>query len=427
MSLFNFHINAVEGTIIFILALLAIASFALGSLDLKKYLGEKVDVKEITQKLGRSILIKTVAFIVFASAAVVTTGLTAGNGNGGGIALSIIGSLLFFVSLSLFLLAFVLHFYKFKPADFYSKKSFIVVVVTLITTIITLFMMLDGLVYLDVITFPLMNKIYFNRETGQGIAFYALFILAGALLSYFISDHEMYKKYKRHGLLENVFYIAFPAGIVGARIWYVIGDWHRFAADPIKMFYIWEGGLAIMGGALLGIIAGVLYVKFKRKEISLLFAVDMIVPTIILAQAIGRWGNFFNQEVYGASLTNMNAFFFLPEFIKANMFIGGSFRVPLFFIESMSNILGFFVIRYGVGEALKRYKQPLDMAFSYAIWYGLTRVILEPLRDPSFNMGTGGEWSYIWGYVFAAVGVLAIVVNHVVRFYINKKKSITVD
>lgn len=422
MFLFNFHTNAVEGTIIFILALLAIASFALGSLDLKKYLGEKVDVKEITQKLGRSILIKTVAFIVFASAAVVTTGLTAGNGNGGGIALSIIGSLLFFVSLSLFLLAFVLHFYKFKAADFYSKKSFIVVIVTLITTIITLFMMLDGLVYLDVITFPLMKKIYFNRETDQGIAFYALFILAGALLSYFISDHEMYKKYKRHGLLENVFYIAFPAGIVGARIWYVIGEWHDFAADPIKMFIIWEGGLAIMGGALLGIIAGVLYVKFKRKEISLLFAVDMIVPTIILAQAIGRWGNFFNQEVYGAAIPNMNAYFFLPEFVKRNMFILGEYRVPLFFIESISNIAGYFVMRYAVGVGLKKWKLPLDMAFTYAIWYGLTRTILEPLRDPSYNMGQDGSWSYIWGIIFAAAGVLAIIINHVIH-HLNKSKQ----
>ena len=67
-----------------------------------------------------------------------------------------------------------------------------------------------------------------------------------------------------------------------------------------------------MGGALLGIIVGVLYVKFKRKEINIIWAVDVIIPTILLAQAVGRWGNFFNQEVYGVALSDMKAFLFPP-------------------------------------------------------------------------------------------------------------------
>ncbi len=427
MSLITLQLGALPATFIAFFALLTVGGMMLAGYGVKNYIKEEVNVQDFNKEKNRAMLYGLITTFVAFIAMMLTIALTLGNGNGGGLAMSLIGSLLFGLSILTFVFSFVIHYYKLNPLKIKQKLSFLIVVFSGILSFITLFIMLDGLVYLDIITFPLMNKIYIDRASNRGVAFYALFILAGALLSLFLSDHEMYKRYKRHGLLENVFYVAFPAGIVGARIWFVIGDWYRFANDPIRMFYIWEGGLAIMGGALLGIIVGVLFVKFKRKELDLLFTIDMVVPTILLAQAVGRWGNFFNQEVYGASLTNMNAFFFLPEFIKANMFIGGSFRVPLFFIESMSNILGFFVIRYGVGEALKRYKQPLDMAFSYAIWYGLTRVILEPLRDPSFNMGTGGEWSYIWGYVFAAVGVLAIVVNHVVRFYINKKKSITVD
>ena len=108
------------------------------------------------------------------------------------------------------------------------------------------------------------------------------------------------------------------------------------------------------------------------------------------------------------------------------MFIAGSYRVPLFFIEFLINIAGYFVIRYGIGVGLKKYKQPLDMAIFYAVWYGLTRVVPEPLRDPSFNMGTGGEWSYIWGYVFAAAGLLAIVGNHL-RPLLHKRKKQAVE
>jgi phosphatidylglycerol:prolipoprotein diacylglycerol transferase len=218
--------------------------------------------------------------------------------------------------------------------------------------------------------------------------------------------------------------VAFPAGIIGARIWYVIGEWHTFKDDLIRIFYIWEGGLAIMGGALLGIIVGVLFVKFKRKEISLLYTVDVVIPTILLAQAIGRWGNFFNQEVYGFKLANMDGYFFLPEFIKRNMFIEGSYRVPLFFFEGVVNVLGFFVLRYGIGEGLKKWKLPLDIAFGYATWYGLTRVVMEPLRDPLYNMGQNGSWSYIWGIVFAVAGILAIVINHLIHHFAKNKKVV---
>lgn len=424
MRLTHFMITSLQGTFLFLFALIAIAAFVLAVFDLKKYLNGNVDVKDIWGKAGKNILAKGVIFVLSSLATMLTLAMASGNGSMGGLVLVVIGGLVFFMSIATFLLSFVVHFYKFKPVNYLVRKSFLVVIFSGIIALITIFLLLDGFVYLDIITFPLMNKIYFNKANDTGIAFYALFILAGALVSYFLSDHEIYKKYKRHGLLENVFYVAFPAGIIGARIWYVIGEWHTFKDDLIRIFYIWEGGLAIMGGALLGIIVGVLFVKFKRKEISLLYTVDVVIPTILLAQAIGRWGNFFNQEVYGFKLANMDGYFFLPEFIKRNMFIEGSYRVPLFFIEGVVNVLGFFVLRYGIGEGLKKWKLPLDIAFGYATWYGLTRVVMEPLRDPLYNMGQNGSWSYIWGIVFAVAGILAIVINHLIHHFAKNKKVV---
>lgn len=424
MRLTHFMITSLQGTFLFLFALIAIAAFVLAVFDLKKYLNGNVDVKDIWGKAGKNILAKGVIFVLSSLATMLTLAMASGNGSMGGLVLVIIGGLVFFMSIATFLLSFVVHFYKFKPVNYLVRKSFLVVIFSGIIALITIFLLLDGFVYLDIITFPLMNKIYFNKANDTGIAFYALFILAGALVSYFLSDHEIYKKYKRHGLLENVFYVAFPAGIIGARIWYVIGEWHTFKDDLIRIFYVWEGGLAIMGGALLGIIVGVLFVKFKRKEISLLYTVDVVIPTILLAQAIGRWGNFFNQEVYGFKLANMDGYFFLPEFIKRNMFIEGSYRVPLFFIEGVVNVLGFFVLRYGIGEGFKKWKLPLDIAFGYATWYGLTRVVMEPLRDPLYNMGQNGSWSYIWGIVFAVAGILAIVINHLIHHFAKNKKVV---
>ena len=421
MNLITYVATNLQMTFIVIFAIFTLASLGAIWLGLKNYLGDKVAINDIFKDKNRLMLLGVVGAIISFTIFATLLGLSLGNGDGPALALTIVGSFFFATILLAFVLSFVIHFYKLNPAKYNHKISFLVVVFSGVLSFITLFMMLDGFVYLDIITFPLLSKIYFNVETGQGIAFYALFILAGALLSLALSDHEMYKKYKRHGMLESVFYVAFPAGIVGARIWFVIGDWYRFADNPIRMFYIWEGGLAIMGGAILGIIAGVLFVKYKKKEINILFAADVIVPTILLAQAVGRWGNFFNQEVYGAALPNLDAYFFLPAFVKENMFIEGSYRVPLFFIESMTNIAGYFAIRYGIGHGLKKYRQPLDMAFSYLIWYGLTRVIMEPLRDSTYNMGTDGQWSYIWGYVMMAGGILLIVGNHIYNHYQAKK------
>ena len=192
--------------------------------------------------------------------------------------------------------------------------------------------------------YPLANQILFSSNGVEliysvgkyqtegfslSIAFYAIFIILGACLVLYICDYQIYKKYGDHGLITACFFIAFPCGIIGARAWYVIGDWYRFADNPISMFYIWDGGLAIMGGAIFGVIAGVTFMIIRKiynprfKKIDYFLLIDFIVPTILVAQAIGRIGNFFNTEVHGEAVS-ISAWSFLPTFIKNNMHYSSS-------------------------------------------------------------------------------------------------------
>ncbi|MCH3977172.1 MAG: prolipoprotein diacylglyceryl transferase [Bacilli bacterium] len=329
------------------------------------------------------------------------------------------GGLLFGLAFSAFLFGLIFFFGKDNAGKFKRIVKYSAIIGGLLS-LIAIFIVLDGFTYLELITYPLVYQIVIYKEFS--VHFYALFILSGAILVYFICDHYFYIEYGKHGLIENLFYIAFPAGIVGARLWYVIGNWYRegFNERPLDAFAVWDGGLAIMGGALLGGIVGILFLKWRRKWIPTRHAADLIVPTILIAQAIGRWGNFFNQEVYG-SITNSAYWWFLPEFIVRQMTISGSMRVPLFLIEGIVNLAGYFIIRYAVGRGLKKYTKMGDLALLYVVWYGLTRFILEPMRDPAFNMGTNDKWSWIWSIVFIALGVLAIIANHLYERYHTPK------
>ncbi|MGI6735095.1 MAG: prolipoprotein diacylglyceryl transferase [Bacilli bacterium] len=340
-----------------------------------------------------------------------------------------LGSFLFGFSVLTFIASFVLHYYKFNVLkEKWVKESKIITIISGILSILFLFMLLEGLTYGDILKFPLPRGVPFEKPV---VAFYAIFILSGAVLVLFVCDHEFYKKYGKHGVLENGFYVAFPAGIIGARIWYVLGEWNNpesgFRDNPLTIFAIRDGGLAIMGGALFGIIAGVWFYVKRRKEYDIGFGADAIIPTILIAQAIGRWGNFFNQEVYGGVIADISKWWFIPEFVKRQMFIMGEYRQPFFLIESALNLTGYFVIRYAIGEGLKKYRKPFDMALMYIVWYGLVRFIMEPLRDPLFRMGEGGKWSQYNALIFFVVGVLLIVLNHIFDFHklITRKKGAT--
>ena len=360
----------------------------------------------------------------------------------------VIGDILFIGGLLIAINCFVIHYYGKNIPEKLDKWLYILLMVCFTISFFSIFIYTNGL-SIPKEMYPLVNGISFKEgfvtpKTGSpNLAFYALCILGGAIIVYFVCDHIFYKQYGKHGLLESTFYVAFPAGILGARIWYVVGEWSTSfdygramttVGDGIKIWAplaIWEGGLTILGGAIMGIVVGVAFFLWRNKKLSIWFAIDAIVPTILIAQAVGRWGNFFNCEVHGL-LVDDKYFAWLPEIIfnnaKYSSVAGyapnGKLFVPLFFIECFTNLFGYFLIAHFFGKLLGKYHEPGDLCFAYVIWYGLTRVIMEPLRYGDFQMGENGYWSWVWSMIFVFAGTFLIVANHIVRFFIKKKKNI---
>lgn len=349
--------------------------------------------------------------------------------------MTIIGGFFFAISSILELESFILHYYKKGLPVKLDKILYVSLMVTIVTTVIFFFMTSEGFANFMNLTKPLANGISFTKGFTFGnnnITFYALFILSGAVFVYFLADHKMYLQYGKHGLLESTFLVAFPAGIIGARVAYVIGNWAEFAGrEWWHVFAVWEGGLTILGGAVAGIVIGVLWYKWRHKKMSVLVAVDICAPVILIAQAIGRWGNFFNCEVYGGLVPDIY-WRWLPRIIFNNMHfnfdgsltVTGTMHAPLFLVEGFFNILGYCVLSHLFANRLKKYVEGGDIAYGYLIWYGFTRVFMEPLRDPKYNMGSDGYWSWFWSIIFVAAGILCIVINHVVRYFIRRGKNI---
>lgn len=293
------------------------------------------------------------------------------------------------------------------------------------------------------------------------LRFYAICILIGALLALFLSSYHAHKDgFRGWDFFNTIFLVAFPLGIVGARIWYVIATWPTCAPTDGKWyapFAIWEGGLAIQGGALLGVISGVLYAATRRKGTSVLKIRDWAVPTILLAQRIGRWGNFFNQEVFGHSISP-SAWNFLPSFITNNrqngdhlrgtyfyngQFLGsasvgeklpsGAIAAPLFLVEGVLNFRGYFLLEDGLNAIEGKHYVNGDKSFAYFIVYGLVRIVLEPLRNPQFirsrndsGAATGADkgsyQSFVRAGIYIGTGLLLIVLNHVFNARAKKGK-----
>lgn len=359
-------------------------------------------------------------------------------------AATIFGGIIFPSLFYTFLMTFIIHYYGKELNEKFNKWLFRIMFFSVPLALIFLFIWTDG--FAAHLTYPLPNMLSFTKGfTHDGpkpaISFYALFILGGAVLVYFLCDHKFYQQYGIHGKVESTFLVAFPAGIIGARIAYVIGEWNNtshgqsFAqrvasGEWWSIFAIWEGGLTILGGAIGGIVVGVLWFMWRNKGYSIWVAVDLIVPTILIAQAIGRWGNFFNNEVHGASVA-ASYWSWLPTIISKNIaysssatYVEGNVFVPLFLIESITNLIGYYVIADLFGRKLRRYTEFGDLAFAYLIWYGLTRVLMEPLRDSSFVMGKNGYWSWFWSIIYVVVGIALVMGNHFVRYLIKVKKGL---
>lgn len=240
------------------------------------------------------------------------------------------------------------------------------------------------------------------------IQWYAVCIMTGAVIAYLIGQYHFKKLGYDKEILSDYFVGLLVIGIIGARIWYVIFMWNElYANHPMDIFMITNGGLAIQGGIFTGLIYS--YFFFKKREIPFLVAGDAIMPGVLIAQALGRWGNFFNQEAYGSevSLAFLKSLH-LPDFIIDNMYIHGSYYHPTFLYESIGCLIGFFLIIFVVKKIQK--KQGLQF-FSYFVWYGFIRYFIEGLRTDSLYV-FGLKTAQLVSIGFVIVGIIGIIYCH---------------
>ncbi|QZE12084.1 prolipoprotein diacylglyceryl transferase [Mycoplasma sp. Ms02] len=229
---------------------------------------------------------------------------------------------------------------------------------------------------------------------------YSFMIMFGILASVLtIAFFWMREKYKIETLLTLVI-ITIPMSFIGARLGYVI-EALIYQENPFQnsaWWKVWEGGLSIQGGIIVAFIADMLYVYYKRKEIDMRKAMSFIIPTILIGQVIGRWGNYANHEVYGQiDWTGKSVLIFGKNF-ASNMFITdsyskailnsdeGAYRVPLFLYESLLNLVGYLIIVW-VFNLFGIFK-PGSTSGLYFFFYGIVRIVMEPMRQESFGLYT---------------------------------------
>ncbi len=214
-----------------------------------------------------------------------------------------------------------------------------------------------------------MNRIAFT-VFGMDVAWYGLLVAAGMLFGVLLAQ----KRAKNEGYGEEAIFDiaiwAIPFGVLGARIYYILFNWSYYMQDPIRMLQFREGGLAIHGGIILGFLVG--YYVCRKKGLPFWNMADIAAPSFILGQAIGRWGNYFNQEAYGRETD-------LPWAITVN-----EMQVhPTFLYESVWNVLVMIFLLYYTPK-----KKANGEVFSlYLILYSVGRFFIEGLRTDSLMIG----------------------------------------
>jgi phosphatidylglycerol---prolipoprotein diacylglyceryl transferase len=225
---------------------------------------------------------------------------------------------------------------------------------------------------------------------------------------------------KRRGLdtdtVINGALASFVGGILGARLYFVALDWQSFANHPQDILAIWQGGLSIHGGIIGGIITAWIYCRLMKFD-ALLPGLDIAGCVLPLAQAIGRWGNFFNSEAYGQPVDDSFPIkLFIPPESRREPFLGESFFHPTFLYESIWN-LAIFIVLYGfLFERLKNY--PGMTFLAYLFLYSIGRSLIEPIRVDSIMVG---------GYAAPSVVSIALVVISALAmaglFWFYKRRS----
>lgn len=256
------------------------------------------------------------------------------------------------------------------------------------------------------------------------IYWYAVFIMSGVALGLFLAIREG----KKMGINSEFFYdlvtYGLPISIIGARIYYVAFSWDYYSSHPEDIIKIWQGGIAIHGAIIASFIFG--YFFCKKRKVSFWLVADIASVSFIIAQAIGRWGNFMNQEAHGgvvpgATLDAQREFLqslFIPDFIVNNMYINEAYYHPTFLYESLWNMVGFLFIVF----VLRKLPKLLvgEIAAFYAVWYSIGRYMVEGMRTDSLMLTESIRMAQ-----FISITTIVLVLILVIYRRLAKKNLIT--
>ena len=234
---------------------------------------------------------------------------------------------------------------------------------------------------------------------GFSIRYYGMLIALGLILAvvYALKRRKQFGFTEDH-IMDGVLCIA-PFAIICARIYYCAFSWSDYAANPIRVLYIWEGGIAIYG-AVIGAAVGVIVYCLVRK-LNLPALLDLVSLGFLIGQAIGRWGNFMNREAFGAVTDSFMKMGLLDSTTGEMIYVH-----PTFLYESLWNTAGFILLHF----LSKKRQYDGQIALGYLAWYGLGRTFIEGLRQDSLYWGT---WrvSQVLAAVTCFIAVAVLLVN----------------
>ena len=241
------------------------------------------------------------------------------------------------------------------------------------------------------------------------IKWYSVLILISILIGMFLIEKEANKFNIDKDLLYNLIFGVIISGIIGARIYYVIFNLDYYLHNIIDIIKIWEGGLAIHGAIIFAFIFTYFY--SKKHNINIIHIIDLMIPSLMVGQIIGRWGNFFNSEAHGMQVSlEFLEKIHIPKFIIDGMNINGVYYHPTFLYESMWNLIGLLIIIFIIRK-IKIIKVG-DITSFYLIWYSIIRFYIEALRTDSlivFNF----KIAQIVSIILFIIGLIMFIYNRV--------------
>lgn len=250
-----------------------------------------------------------------------------------------------------------------------------------------------------------MNPVIFSIGNFE-IRWYSVILLIAFLIGSFFINKETKRFEIEKDFMFNMIFWTLIFGIIGARIYYVIFDWGYFSSNINEIWKIWNGGLAIHGGIIAGLLTIIVYTK--KYKLRTLRYLDFLVPGLIIGQAIGRWGNFFNSEAHGVAtslehLRNLH----IPEFIIEGMKIKGVYYTPTFLYESLFCLIGFIIILILRRNKYTKVGTPTAL---YLIIYGIIRFFIERSRTDALKF-LGFKIAMIVSVIMIIIGVIMLIIN----------------